>query len=131
MKKSSCIRKCNIDCSNPDYGKIEEVLEELEQTISSLDDKEKNKCNIAFYKKGRCIQFEDCSSGEKHMIFAFTGVLSSIEPKSVILIDEPEISLHPEWQIQYVVIRIIWCQIWKVLHHLLFHLERVRWMRIQ
>ena len=102
MKKSSCIRKCNIDCSNPDYGKIEEVLEELEQTISSLDDKEKNKCNIAFYKKGRCIQFEDCSSGEKHMIFAFTGVLSSIEPKSVILIDEPEISLHPEWQIQYV-----------------------------
>lgn len=114
-----------------------------------MDDKEKNKCNIAFYKKGRCIQFEDCSSGEKHMIFAFTGVLSSIEPKSVILIDEPEISLHPEWQIQYVsllkkifkkydgchlylqVIRIIWCQIWKVLHHLLFHLERVRWMRIQ
>lgn len=102
MKKSSCIRKCSIDCSNPDYGKNEEVLEELEQAISSLDDKEKNKCNIAFYKKGRCIQFEDCSSGEKHMIFAFTGVLSSIGPKSVILIDEPEISLHPEWQIQYV-----------------------------
>ena len=50
MKKSSSIRKCSIDCSNPDYGKNEEVLEELEQAISSLDDKEKNKCNIAFYK---------------------------------------------------------------------------------
>lgn len=94
--------KCKIDCNNPDYIKIGKILEELEQAISSLDDKEKNKCNIAFYKNGRCIQFEDCSSGEKHMIFAFTGVLSSIEPKSIILIDEPEISLHPEWQIQYV-----------------------------
>lgn len=51
MKKSSCIRKCSIDCSNPDYGKNEEVLEELEQAISSLDDKEKNKCNIAFIKR--------------------------------------------------------------------------------
>ena len=36
------------------------------------------------------------------MIFAFTGVLSSIEPKSVILIDEPEISLHPNWQMMYI-----------------------------
>lgn len=62
-----------------------------------MDDKEKNKCNIAFYKNGRCIHFGDCSSGEKHMIFAFTGVLSSIESKSIVLIDEPEISLHPEW----------------------------------
>lgn len=101
-KKGNCIKKCKIDCNNPDYIKIGKILEELEQAISSLDDKEKNKCNIAFYKNGRCIQFEDCSSGEKHMIFAFTGVLSSIEPKSIILIDEPEISLHPEWQIQYV-----------------------------
>ena len=31
---------------NPDYIKIGKILEELEQAISSLDDKEKNKCNI-------------------------------------------------------------------------------------
>lgn len=41
-------------------------------------------------------------SEQDNPTIAFTGVLSSIEPKSVILIDEPEISLHPEWQIQYV-----------------------------
>ena len=38
---------------HPDYIKIGKILEELEQAISSLDDKEKNKCNIAFYKNGR------------------------------------------------------------------------------
>ena len=36
------------------------------------------------------------------MIFAFSGILNAISENSLILIDEPEISLHPEWQIQYI-----------------------------
>lgn len=101
-KKTYYIEKYNINCSNPDYVKIYQILEKLKQTLSSSEEKERSNNNIAFYKNDKCIQFEDCSSGEKHMIFAFTGILSSIEPKSIALIDEPEISLHPEWQIQYV-----------------------------
>ena len=94
--------KYKIDCSMPSYHEFNMILNKLDYAANSLDEKERGKNNIAFYKNGRRIEFEDCSSGEKHMIFAFTGILSSVEPKSIVLIDEPEISLHPEWQIQYV-----------------------------
>ena len=57
---------------------------------------------LDFYKKGRKTSYEECSSGEKHIIFTLFSVLSAIEKNSVILIDEPEISLHPEWQTQYI-----------------------------
>jgi len=58
--------------------------------------------SLAFYKNNTRLVFEDCSSGEKHIVFAFMSILSAIEKNSLILIDEPEISLHPEWQIQYI-----------------------------
>lgn len=67
-----------------------------------LSKKEIQPVNISFFKNDERIRFEDCSSGEKHMLFAFSGVLNSIKDNSLILIDEPEISLHPEWQIQYI-----------------------------
>lgn len=57
---------------------------------------------IFFYKNGQQISFDSCSSGEKHILFAYIGILSRIEHNSLILIDEPEISLHPEWQIRYI-----------------------------
>lgn len=42
------------------------------------------------------------SSGELHILYTFISILSSIEQNSLILIDEPEISLHPNWQIKYI-----------------------------
>ena len=36
------------------------------------------------------------------MIFALSGVMNNISKNSLVLIDEPEISLHPEWQIKYI-----------------------------
>ena len=55
-----------------------------------------------FWKRGKKVTFDNCSSGEKHILFAFVSLLREIENESLILIDEPEISLHPEWQIQYI-----------------------------
>ena len=57
---------------------------------------------IFFRKNGQRISFDSCSSGEKHILFAYIGILSRIDHNTLILIDEPEISLHPEWQIRYV-----------------------------
>lgn len=57
---------------------------------------------VFFYKNGQRISFDSCSSGEKHILFAYIGILSRINNNTLILIDEPEISLHPEWQIRYV-----------------------------
>ncbi|MEO2268131.1 AAA family ATPase [Pseudoalteromonas sp. YIC-656] len=42
------------------------------------------------------------SSGEQCLFLLFLGILSSIENQSLILIDEPEISLHPSWQQRFV-----------------------------
>ena len=48
--------------------------------------------------RGTFFDFEWASSGEIHMVGTFTGILKYIQPNSLILIDEPEISLHPNWQ---------------------------------
>ena len=57
---------------------------------------------VYFIKNKKRISFDSCSSGEKHLLFAYIGILSRIKEGSLILIDGPEISLHPEWQIRYI-----------------------------
>jgi ABC-type molybdenum transport system ATPase subunit/photorepair protein PhrA len=42
------------------------------------------------------------SSGEQCLFLLFLGIISSIDDNSLILIDEPEISLHPSWQQKFV-----------------------------
>lgn len=42
--------------------------------------------------------FNNVSSGEFHFLSLFSSVLSNIKENSLIVIDEPEISLHPNWQ---------------------------------
>jgi predicted ATPase len=45
---------------------------------------------------------EDSSSGEHNLITSLIGLMATIKPDSLLLIDEPEISLHPNWQMKYV-----------------------------
>ncbi len=42
------------------------------------------------------------SSGELGIVTGFLGVASVIRNNSLVFVDEPEISLHPEWQTRYV-----------------------------
>lgn len=87
-------------------GKKEQIVEKV-QLDSSKDIYfgDYNKWHyptIYFYKNSKRISFDSCSSGEKHLLFAYLGILSRINDRTLILIDEPEISLHPEWQIKYI-----------------------------
>jgi len=43
----------------------------------------------------------DSSSGEYNLLGSLIGLMASIQPNSLIFIDEPEISLHPNWQMKY------------------------------
>jgi predicted ATPase len=43
----------------------------------------------------------EASSGEISIIAGILGIAAGIQDNSLILIDEPEISLHPEWQDRY------------------------------
>lgn len=61
---------------------------------------------IGFQKNGQSIGIRDLSSGEKSIIHRATSILKDVKNinSSILFIDEPEMSLHPEWQtriIQY------------------------------
>jgi len=53
-------------------------------------------------KKNTYYSIESASSGENHFLFTMINVLSNVKENSIILIDEPEISLHPNWQYNYI-----------------------------
>lgn len=47
------------------------------------------------------VELREISSGELSLVTAFLGLAAVIENNSLVLIDEPEVSLHPEWQVDY------------------------------
>jgi predicted ATP-dependent endonuclease of OLD family len=55
-----------------------------------------------FSVEGDEYSLEDSSSGEHNLITSLIGLMATIKPDSLLLIDEPEISLHPNWQMKYV-----------------------------
>jgi predicted ATP-binding protein involved in virulence len=50
---------------------------------------------------GHPLSAEDLSSGEQHELVLNYELLFKVEPNSLILIDEPELSLHIAWQQQF------------------------------
>ncbi|ACK64717.1 AAA ATPase [Rippkaea orientalis PCC 8801] len=52
-------------------------------------------------EKGENLSPTDLSSGEQHELVMLYELLFKVKPNSLILIDEPELSLHVEWKIQF------------------------------
>lgn len=48
--------------------------------------------------KDDSFDFNQASSGEYHILHLFSSILKNIDKESIVIIDEPEISLHPNWQ---------------------------------
>lgn len=44
---------------------------------------------------------QESSSGEFNFFTSIVGLMASVKENSVVFIDEPEISLHPNWQMKY------------------------------
>lgn len=57
---------------------------------------------VVYIKKKDFFKLEDASSGESQYLTTMINILSKIEEDSLVLLDEPEISLHPNWQNKYV-----------------------------
>lgn len=59
--------------------------------------------NIEFTKtkSGSCFLLTEASSGELCILFNILSVAGAISDDAVILLDEPELSLHPEWQCEF------------------------------
>jgi predicted ATP-dependent endonuclease of OLD family len=58
--------------------------------------------SITFRKADDYFEIEECSSGEYHFISGFISLLAKLSQNSLVLIDEPESSLHPNWQMKYI-----------------------------
>ena len=52
--------------------------------------------------RGRTVPIEALSSGEQHQLVLFFELLFGIKENALILIDEPEISLHVAWQKKFI-----------------------------
>lgn len=77
------------------------ILEDYKTLLKLIDLKLLNSPILKFYKDDE-FEFEYASSGEKHLIYTLINVASEIEEGSIVLIDEPELSLHPNWQLNYI-----------------------------
>ena len=63
---------------------------------------DKDKGFIFTTPDGKPLSPNDLSSGEQHELVMLYELLFKVKPNSLILIDEPEISLHVAWQIEFI-----------------------------
>ncbi|WP_081933851.1 AAA family ATPase [Massilia sp. 9096] len=63
---------------------------------------DKTKPFVPIFKKGdKEYDFPSLSSGEQSMLATALRVLTNLAPRTIFYIDEPEISLHVEWQVKW------------------------------
>ena len=79
-------------------GGLEKV--ELLQILNRLDLLESP--NIILKKSNKTLHLHQASSGEFHYFTSILGLLTNLNENSLVLIDEPEISFHPNWQLKYI-----------------------------
>lgn len=89
----------DVDTSNDELKKIASDYAYFKE-LSNL--KVFKNMTLNLYKNGKRYSFDESSSGEKHILYSFTNIFNNIRKNSIVLIDEPEISLHPNWQIKYI-----------------------------
>ena len=56
---------------------------------------------IVFTKLNQQVEFSELSSGEQQILGTIIRFVAELENNSIVIIDEPEVSLHPEWQRMY------------------------------
>lgn len=82
---------------NIDLYETEEMLFLIHSGILKLRD-----VKLESRKENAFFSIKDASSGEQSIILSILGIASKIKDNSLIVIDEPEICLHPQWQEKYI-----------------------------
>lgn len=97
-RKNSAIKKLEYDILDEEsYTKLRQEYNNIEKLrrlglLNAPDIK---------LSKGEDYDLKHSSSGEYHFFSSMVGLLATVGKNSLILIDEPEISLHPNWQMKY------------------------------
>jgi len=90
--------KYNINLSTSEG--VQDLLKDW-PAISIMLDLELIKFDKFIITKKTAFKFEEASSGESHLLTSLHGIVAYLEDDSLLVIDEPEISLHPNWQLEY------------------------------
>ena len=95
-KANSVAKIISVDLFDKNTSELDlEMIRHLENLdILSLD-------GIKIKKSNSLLSINDVSSGEYHLLISLIGIFANISNNSLVLIDEPEISLHPNWQMRY------------------------------
>ncbi|UOQ47205.1 ATP-binding protein [Gracilibacillus caseinilyticus] len=86
--------------AHKEISKKKAQFDNLKMTLSKFLNKkvELEDGNLIFIKKGRILKYEDLSAGEKQLVALFVYTKLSADNESIVIIDEPELSLHIKWQ---------------------------------
>ena len=79
----------------------EQIDEKLLLTKNYLYEQNIENVPFAFFKNGLDYYLTELSSGELQILYTMSCLATNITNNSLILFDEPDLSLHPSWQISY------------------------------
>ncbi|OWV66094.1 hypothetical protein ATY75_10840 [Rhizobium sp. N122] len=86
---------CNLLKPTNDLGRIEQYIGRLASGDIRLSD-------MRFFRGGKPFGLGDLSSGERQYALAILGFIYCGSERCTVFYDEPENSLHPEWQLSIV-----------------------------
>ena len=96
--KEKAIVNCQLSAVNSFFDFVDKLYGQTDKTI--IRDAE----GIRFLQEGDILTTRELSSGEKQMMLILLTVLLEDQQPYVLFMDEPEVSLHVDWQQQLVTI---------------------------
>ena len=96
--KEKAIVNCQLSAVNSFFDFVDKLYGQTDKTI--IRDAE----GIRFLQEGDILTTRELSSGEKQMMLILLTVLLEDRQPYVLFMDEPEVSLHVDWQQQLVTI---------------------------
>lgn len=98
-KSSTGKTRYDYDIDFDAVSESEDSLEELKIIYKLKQYDMVNSPNVIFHKQGLDISSDDLSSGEFAMLSTVLSISAAAnDPHTLVLLDEPELSLHPNWQ---------------------------------
>lgn len=94
--------KKKLDSLSPILAKITLFKKLIDQRFVTKDVRISKQNGIDVQFKGNRVALSRLSSGEQHQLVLFFELLFEIKENSLILIDEPELSLHVAWQKKFI-----------------------------
>jgi predicted ATPase len=108
LREFSVIRKQGLVRSGPVSYLIDFDLEHFPSLFSEFDVAKMidlgrrlrviSDAALVFLKSGQELRFSELSSGEQQLLGTVIRFVAELGENSVLVIDEPEVSLHPAWQ---------------------------------